>query len=126
MKLSRDGLKRLALTNVVEIKFVRRDKTRLPKTRRMFMTLDVMLLNSTLGKKVLRFKKPVNMPSYNAATKNLLFVWDIIMQGWRAVPIESTVVIHAESTRPQKNFWDFFNKTLKNMTPSQKASFMDI
>jgi hypothetical protein len=124
--MDRNNLKKIAISHVVELKFKRRDKKRLPKTRRMFCTLDPLLLNSVWGKRILNFRKPRNAPAYNAASKNLLFVWDIIMQDWRAVPMESCVLIQAVSTRPQKKFWEFFDKAIKNMTPQQKALFMDI
>lgn len=126
MGLSRDGLKRMALGHVVEAKFTRRDKNRMPKTRRIFFTLDVMLLNSVQGRKILNFRKPTKQAAYNAASKNLLVVWDIIMQDWRSVPLETLIVIHAVATRPQEKFWEFFNKAIKGMTPAQKATFMDI
>lgn len=136
--LSRDGLRRLAVTNAVEIQFVRRDKLRRPRMRRMWMTLDPLLLNSALGKKILHFRKPQFAPAYNAASKNLLFVWDIIMQDWRAVPIESVRVVKSIPTRSQKNlnnvgenkkaqqeFWEYFNAEIINMTPQEKSAFMD-
>ena len=136
--LSRDGLKRLAITNVVEIRFVRRDKARNPRQRRMLMTLDPLLLNSALGKKILKFRKPNFPPSYNAASKNLLFAWDIVMQDWRAVPVESSIIIRAIPTRSQKNmnntilnkkaqteWWEYFNTTIAKWTPAEKSAFLD-
>jgi len=140
MALSRDALKRLALTNVVEIIFTRRDKDRRPRTRRMLMTLDPLLLNSALGKKVLRFRAPRFQASYNAASKNLLIVWDIIMQDWRSVPLEGTRIIPTgviptrsqkninntlENKKAQQTFWEYFNGTILKWTPAQKSVFMD-
>lgn len=125
-KLSREGLKRLALTHAIELIFIRRDKYRMPKTRRMFMTLDPLLLNSALGKKLLHFKKPIYPRAYDPTSKNLLFVWDIIMQDWRAIPIESANIIEPPiPTRPQKLFWEYYNNVLVKMTSTQKSSFMD-
>lgn len=136
--LTRENLKVLALKNVVEITFTRRDKNRRPVVRRMIMTLDPLLLNSANGKKVLRFRKPNFPPAYNAASKNLLFVWDIIMEDWRAVPIESCKVHKVIPTRSQKNianvtenkkaqdeFWEFFRNTIYRMSPREKSAFMD-
>jgi len=136
--ISRDGLKSSAFKNVLEIVFVRRDKNRRPTVRRMLMTLDPLLLNSELGKKILRFRKPRNAPAYNAASKNLLVVWDIIMQDWRSVPLESIRIARTIPTRSQKNlnnvlenkkaqhdFWEYFNGTVLKWTPAQKSAFID-
>ena len=136
--LSREGLWKVAKVNVLEIRFVRRDKNRKPRQRRMLMTLDPLLLNSHAGKKILNFRKPNFPPAYDAASKNLLFVWDIVMQDWRAVPVESTVIVRAIPTRSPKNpnndiqtrkaqadWWEFFNSTILKMTPGQKSAFMD-
>lgn len=125
MALSIGGLKRLCSSNAVELKFVRRNKLRIPSTRRMLCTLDASLLNSTLGKEVLNFKPPRFSPPYNAASKGLLVVWDIIMQDWRAIPVDSCEVVTAVSTKPVKTFWEYFDKVLSKMTPSQKKTFMD-
>ena len=104
----------------------------------MLMTLDPLLLNSYAGKKILNFRKPNFPPAYNAASKNLLFVWDIVMQDWRAVPVESSTIVRAIPTRSPKNpnntiqtrkaqadWWEFFNSTILKMTPGQKSAFMD-
>lgn len=139
--LSRDGLKRLALTHAVEIVFVRRDKQRLPRRRRMWMTLDPLLLNSAAGKKILNFRPPKFSPAYNAAAKNLLVVWDIIMQDWRAVPVDAVQVVPGGKTIPtravktpnnlmankkaQADFWEYFNTVIVKMTPAEKSAFMD-
>lgn len=140
-RLSRDGLKRLALTHAVEIRFVRRTKGRLPRMRRMWMTLDPLLLNSAAGKKILNFRRPRFSPAYNAASKNLLVVWDIIMQDWRAVPVDAVDVIQGGRTIPtrsvknptntknnkraQDEFWFYFQTSIAKMTPQEKSSFMD-
>jgi len=125
--LSVRGLAQVCEKNVVELKFVRRNKMRIPSTRRMLCTLDSTLLNSTLGKEILNFKPPRFAPKYNAATRGLLVVWDIIMQDWRAVPADSCeIVVRIDtSTNNQKNFWDYYDKVLRKMTASQKKSFMD-
>lgn len=122
------GLKRLCLTNVIELKFRRRiypGKNGGVRTRRMLCTLDPLLLNGALGKKVLNFKKPTQLPPYNAAAKNLVIVWDIFRQNWRSVPVESVDVVSMISTRPQKTFWEYFTKVLSKMTATQKQEFFD-
>jgi hypothetical protein len=125
MALSVGGLKKLCSTNVVELKFVRRNKLRIPSTRRMLCTLDATLLNSTLGKEVLNFKPPRFSPPYNAESKGLVTVWDVIMQDWRNVPADACEVVTATPTKPVQTFWNYFDKVLSKMTASQKRSFMD-
>jgi hypothetical protein len=125
MSLSVGGLKKLCSSNVVELKFVRRNKLRIPPTRRMLCTLDSTLLNSTLGKEILNFKPPRYSPPYNAASKNLVVVWDVIMQDWRAIPADSCEVVTAISTKPVSTFWKYFNTVLSKMTTTQKKGFMD-
>ena len=125
MSLSVGGLKKLCSSNVVELKFVRRNKLRIPPTRRMLCTLDSTLLNSTLGKEILNFKPPRYSPPYNAASKSLVVVWDVIMQDWRAIPADSCEVVTAISTKPVSTFWKYFNTVLSKMTTTQKKGFMD-
>jgi len=125
VKLSLDGLRQLCSSNLVELKFNRRLKiVGLPPTRRMLATLDAQLLNSTLGKEVLNFKPPVRNAAYNAASKGLLTVWDLLYQDWRNIPIENAFVVSTVPTKPEKTFWEYFDKVLGKMTASQKAAFM--
>ena len=127
MALSVRGLAQVCENNVIELKFVRRNKLRIPPTRRMLCTLDYTILNSALGKKILNFKPPRFSPKYNAASKGLLVVWDIIMQDWRAVPANSCEIVARIETSPNKqtNFWEYYNEVLQKMTPFQKKNFMD-
>ena len=127
MKFSLGGLEKLCKENVVELKFVRRNKLRYPPTRRMLCTLDAKLLNSSDGKKILNFRPPRYAPIYNARSKGLLPVWDIIMQDYRNIPVESVEVVVAISTKDtgQKKFWEYFNKVIGKMSVGQKAAFMD-
>lgn len=125
MKLSLEGLNQLCNSNLVELKFNRRLRFQnMPPTRRMLATLDYELLNSVMGKEILNFKPPLQTASYNAASKNLLTVWDLLFQDWRNIPIESAVVVTAIPTKPQEKFWEYFDKVIKKMTQQQKASFM--
>ena len=125
MALSVRGLAQVCENNVTELKFVRRNKLRIPPTRRMLCTLDYALLNSALGKKILNFVPPRYAPKYNAASKGLLVVWDIIMQDWRNVSCETCDVVTAVPTIPMENFLLYFDKHIKPMTTAQKAAFMD-
>lgn len=125
MSISVYGLMALCQKNVVELKFVRRNKQRIPPTRRMLCTLNREVLNSTLGKNVLHFKPPKYKNPVNQYKKGICTVWDIIMQDWRNVSVESCVVVSAIDIVPQKKFWDFFENVIKPMTTAQKQAFMD-
>jgi hypothetical protein len=125
MAVSLQGLAKLCSTNVVELKFSRRNKMRIPPNRRMLCTLDSILLNSDVGKNILNFRKPTNPPRYNATAKGLLTVWDIMMQNYRNIPVESIDIISATPTRPLASFLKFFNQKLSKMTTMEKLAFME-
>ena len=59
---------------------------------------------------------------YDAASKNLLPVWDIFMQDWRMVGMENCQIIN---TIAEEEFWEYFNDTLMQMSTSQKMAYMD-
>lgn len=126
MKLSLNGLKQLCATNVVELRFNRRRPQgyNFPH-RRMICTTDPAILDSQLGIEILNFKRPFTNASYNAASKNLLTVWDIIMQDWRNIPVESVDVVATVPTKPPEKFWEYFNKVIVKMTARQKANFIN-
>jgi hypothetical protein len=123
VKLSIGGLKQLCQANIVELKFVRRTRV-LPRTRRMLTTLDPLILDSELGRQILNFKPPTKTAAYNAASKGLLTVWDILFQDWRNIPVDACEVVSTVPSRPPEKFWDYFNKVIGKMTAQQKAAFM--
>ena len=126
MKLSLGGLKTLLESNVVEIKFLRRMKIiGRPATRRMLATLDRGVLDSKLGREILNFKPPTQAPAYEPTSRGLLPVWDIFFQDWRMVPVSNCEVVSVVPSKPPEKFWEYFNKTIGNMTADQKAAFMD-
>lgn len=112
--------------NVLEIKFERRDRSRVPKTRRMLCTLDFAILDSPLGKSVLNFRKPKRRARFDAGKYGLCTVWDLIMQDWRNVPVKAVDCISKFTTRPQKEFWEFFEAVIKPMSKEQRKHFMDV
>lgn len=126
IRVSLQGLRNLCETNLVELKFIRRVKLtdRLP-TRRMLCTRDLRLLDSDLGRKAFNFKLPQHPPPYDAVSKNLLTVFDIIYQDWRNIPVESVAVLVAVPTNPQKKFWEYFDTRLRTMTKTQKSDFIN-
>jgi hypothetical protein len=124
MAISVEGLYSLCSKNIVEIKFVRRNKFVSPSTRRMLATIDQKLLKSTFGINTLNYKKPKYPPPYNAKAKGLCTLWDILMQDWRNVPTESIEVVSIVSTTPMKDFLDWFENVIKPMSPASKINFM--
>jgi hypothetical protein len=90
----------------------------------MICTRDIRILNSEIGKMTFNFTVPLKAAAYNAASKNLLTVFDIIFQDWRNIPVENTMVVMAVPTNPQKPFWEYFDKVLRNMTKKEKQNFI--
>lgn len=118
------GLTLLCNTHVVELKFNRRTKYVVPPVRRMLCTRDELLLNSDMSKEVFHFQKPTQPHPYNAASKGLVTVFDILVQYWRNIPADQCEVIMAVPTRPEKRFWEFFDKKIRNMDEVRKRDFM--
>lgn len=93
----------------------------------MLCTKDQILLNSQLGRNILNYN-----PShggglkYNPAAKNLIIVWDVFLQNFRAVNCNDVDVVSVIKTSPDASeFWKYFNENLVPMSSDQKASFMD-
>jgi hypothetical protein len=118
------GLAALCDRHIVEISFVRRTKGIIPPTRRILCTRDRSFLNSALSKQIFNFIPPSKPHPYDAASKGLVTVFDILMQDWRNIPASSCEVIMAISTQPNQNFWQFFDKKIRSMSSLQKESFM--
>jgi hypothetical protein len=124
---------------VAEIVFVRRRKAKDPavsvKTRRMICTLNYKLLNSAFGKKNLKFRPPLQTAFYNASKKGLVTVWDIIMQDWRNIDINSSAIIQkggadslpmaVNTEEEMTKFINFYDKKIARMTVAEKRRFMD-
>ena len=92
----------------------------------MLCTLNMNLLNSDFGKKVLNFANSKGYPIYSPTKRNLLTVWDLLMQDWRNIPVESAVVIDpAIPAEPVQNFIKYFNQKIAKMTALEKKNFMD-
>lgn len=119
------GLTQICDTHLVELKFNRRTKNVVPPIRRMLCTRDQILLNSALSKQIFNFVPPTQPHPYNAASKGLVTVFDILMQYWRNIPADQCEVIMAVPTKPQQRFWEFFDKKIRSMTTLQKEQFME-
>lgn len=87
-----------------------------------------MLLNSIAGKTALGFRPPkgVGLP-YDPKTKNLVVTWDLFWQDYRQISLETANVVTAiplKSEEDLDNFWEFFDRKLQDMAPSEKVQFM--
>jgi len=123
MKVSRATLKNLLLSNVVEIKFMRkRPRPGAPLTRRMLCTNSLALLNSPEGRIALNYRRAIYNPKYNPEAKNLIITWDVLMQDYRCINMIACDMINLI---PVKQFWPFFNNKLALMSAQQKLRFMD-
>lgn len=123
MRVSRASLEAILKGHVGEIVFWRR--TPGPSdVRRMLCTLDMKMLNSAEGRVALNFRPAQHPPPYNPRAYNLLIVWDIFMQDYRAISMDRCELIKSIKTEPPDEWWKYFNEVLSKMTPQQKVQFM--
>ena len=122
MRVSLASLKSTLQGNVCEIIFEKRKpKPGDSSRRRMLCTLDESLLNSVNGRTTLNYKPPTGSPKYNPESKNLLPVWDIMMQSWRMVSMDNCEIVQ---TVPEDNFWQYFNEKIYPMSADEKRGYM--
>lgn len=124
MKLSQGGLIELLNSNAVELKFNRRRPIPGNITRRMLATNDTNLLMSPQGKVALNWHAAPGNLKFNPSEKGLVMTWDIFMQNYRLIPVESVDVVSVIKTTPPEEFWIYFNQVLAKMSPSDKDAFM--
>lgn len=125
MKIALPTLRRLLEQNVLEIKFVRRRfKPGAPSTRRMLCTTCPTLLNTPEGREALNYTPSKQPPKYNPTSRNLVIAWDIFMQDYRTINVESCELISQIPANDE--FWEYFGNTLYKMSPAQKMTFMSI
>lgn len=128
MKLSYNGLMTLMQNHVVELLFIRRhEKEGWPIGRRMLCTLDRNLLKSLAGRVTLNFRAPTHPPPYVARAYNLVVTWDIFWQDWRAIPVDSVVVVAffpTHNKKDQDKFWAYFEARFHQMSAQDKVAFM--
>ena len=124
MRVNLGQLWNILQNNVVEVKFARRvDKPGSPATRRMLCTNSYSLLNSNDGRITLNFRPPTHYPKYNPKTKNLIVTWDIFMQNFRTINIDSCELLVTVPANDQ--FWEYFRENLAEMNQADKINFMD-
>lgn len=126
MRVALQALRTILETNAAEIRFSRRrPKAGRPSERRMICSNDKKFLNSPSARIGLNFrpvssKKPV--PYFNRTAKNILNVWDIIMQDYRNINMDDCDLIEIV---PSDKFWEFFEKKLAILSPGEKKRYMD-
>lgn len=121
--MTRSELDGKLLTNVIDLRFVRRRQLNTkPPTRRMLCTKSFELLNSVNGRLALNYRPPGNVPSYDTVEKNLIIVWDIFMQDYRTINADSVSVLTIMPA--DESFWKYFNENLRGMSSSDKLAFM--
>ena len=124
MRVSLKTLQKLLQNNVVEVKFNRRDpKPGDSPTRRMLCTNSGDLLYSVEGKMALNFVGTAKGPTYNPRKKNLIVTWDIFMQNYRTITMDTCQLISVIPA--DQTFWNYFTENLAEMTARQKQTFMD-
>lgn len=125
-KIGRTELSRLLTNNVCEIVFVRRRPERArgrPETRKMICSNSMDLLNSHRGITALNFHLPRGPKMVDERVHNLVVVWDIFMQDYRNVSMESCYLMR--KTPANDEFWKYYDEVLVHMEASDKMQFMD-
>ncbi len=123
MIIQRVALDSLLLKNVCEVRFVRRRPGAGDgPTRRMLCTKSYELLASVNGRVTLNYAPPKGPKKINEAAENVLVVWDILMQDYRTISMNSCDLIQQI---PDKEFWEYFNENIYPMSPEQKFNFMN-
>jgi hypothetical protein len=111
------------LNNVVDVRFLRRRQIPgVGPVRRMLCTNNSALLTSPNGRIVLNYRTPSKAPAFNAAAKNLIITWDIIMQDFRIISLDDCDIIR--TFPPADEFWNFFNEEIFIMSTQQKIAYM--
>ena len=124
MIVQRATLDSILLNNVCEVRFARRrPATGKAATRRMWCTKNYALLNSINGRVSLNYRPPSGPKKINEAAENVLVVWDIIMQDYRSISLDSCDLI--QQIPANDDFWEFFNTNLYPMSTEQKINFMN-
>lgn len=129
MFISRENLKALAQTHICEIKFRRRRMVAgKPLYRRMLCTSAQNILNSFEGRFTLNYRPttppPFGNPFYDPNQKNLVILWDIFKQDYRAINMSFCNLIARVPANDE--FWQFFLDNYYHKSPAEKMSWMNM
>lgn len=123
MKVQYSSLNSDLLNNVCEVRFLKRTSpSNRPEYRRMLCTKNYELLSSVNGKLTLNFREATRQKVINEAVKNVLVVWDILMQDYRIISLDDCDLI--TKIPADETFWEYFNKNIYPMSTNQKVNFM--
>ena len=127
MRLGRTSLQILLMTNAAELRFRRRlQKPGYSNYRRMLCTSDTKFLQSAASKQVFHYTSPTKALKYDPKAKNLVVTYDLFLQNWRMVNCDDVDVIATIKTSPDpQDFWKYFYASLKPMSGTNKAQFMN-
>jgi len=128
MYISRENLKVLARNNICEVKFRRRHPVKGKSLfRRMLCTSNQVILMSLDGRTTLNYRPTTppdySNPYYNPDQKQLVILWDILMQDYRAINMSYCNLI--ARVPANKLFWDYFNKEIYPKSPAEKMAWMN-
>ena len=126
--------------NIVEVKVIRRrpksqrmnidlNRAGIGPTRKFLCTTNRLLLNSIAGKAAFHFRAPTQRPPYNAKDYNLVTVYDLLMQDWRQVNLNSDKILAAMPVTNKEEiavFWEYFATVLSKWSSNQKSMFMNM
>jgi hypothetical protein len=130
MRMSYAGLVEVLQNSVVEVAFVRRiPKLGYTPSRRMLCTNNQQLLNNIESKIALRYRSPMKALPYNANSKGLITVWDIMWCDWRHISTESHDIISVMPVRTEEEtqkFWVYFDQFLSKLDPQTRANYGNI
>jgi len=124
MIIQRATLDNILLSNVCELRFVRRVPVPgLSPTRHIICTKSYSLLNSSNGRITLNYRPPRGPVKINEAADNLIVVWDILMQDYRNVNMNQCDLV--QQFPANEEFWTYFNDNIYPMSGEQKLSYMN-
>ena len=90
----------------------------------MLCTNSAELLNSPQGRTTLNYVPPMKAPKYNPDNKNLVITWDVFMQAYRTISVETCQII--TMIPDNERFWQYFTENLADMPQDQKIAFMNV
>lgn len=122
-QISRSSLDGILARRVCDVSFSRRiKKPYFPLHRRMLCTNNMSILGSVAGRTTLNFRPPLGYgPSYDPVEKNLIIVWDILVQDYRNINCN---YVNLNYTWEDNQFWNDFELIFSKMNGLQKVNFM--
>lgn len=129
MFISRESLKALARNSICEIKFKRRRPVAGKSLyRRMLCTSNQVILRSFDGRFTLNYRPTYPIPyknrAYDPDKYNLVILWDILKQDYRAINMSYCNLI--AKIPANKQFWEYFTKEIYPKSIAEKDAWMNM